>query len=97
MAGSVPSPAMARSSVKVGVGAITSVNAVEGQNRTRVVLNLVKPAAYTSTSDNRSYTITVENPVGAVAGTQAAKTTRFASASPIPLPTYTRPSWVLPW
>ena len=71
---------MAKTSVKVGVGAITSVNAVEAQNRTRVVLNLVKPAAYTSTSDNRSYTITVENPVGAVAGTQAAKTTRFASA-----------------
>ena len=71
---------MAKTSVKVGVGAITSVNAVEGQNRTRVVLNLVKPAAYTSTSDNRSYTITVDNPVGGIAGTQAAKTTRFASA-----------------
>lgn len=71
---------MAKTSIKVGVGAITSVNAIEAQNRTRVVLNLVKPAAYTSTSDNRSYTITVENPVGAVAGTQAAKTTRFASA-----------------
>lgn len=72
---------MARTSVKVGVGAITSVNAIEAQNRTRVVLNLVKPAAYTSSSDNRSFTITVENPVGAVAGTQAAKTTRFASAA----------------
>ena len=71
---------MAKTSVKVGVGAITSVNAVEAQNRTRVVLNLVKPAAYTSTSDNRSYTITVDNPVGGIAGTQAAKTTRFASA-----------------
>ena len=72
---------MAKTSVKVGVGAITSINAVEAQNRTRVVLNLVKPAAYTSTSDSRSYTITVENPIGAVAGTQAAKTTRFASAA----------------
>jgi type IV pilus assembly protein PilQ len=72
---------MAKTSVKVGVGAITSVNAVEAQNRTRVVLNLVKPAAYTSTSDNRSFTITVENPVGGIAGTQAAKTTRFASAA----------------
>jgi len=72
---------MARTSVKVGVGAITSVNAVEGRNRTRVVLNLVKPAAYTSASDGRNFTITVENPVGAVAGTQAAKTTRFASAA----------------
>jgi len=72
---------MAKTSIKVGTGAITSVNAVEAQNRTRVVLNLVKPAAYTSTSDNRSFTITVENPSGQVAGTQAAKTTRFASAA----------------
>jgi type IV pilus assembly protein PilQ len=72
---------MARTSVKVGTGAVTSVNAVEAQNRTRIVVNLVKPAAYTSTSDNRSFTITVENPVGAVAGTQAPKTTRFASAA----------------
>jgi len=72
---------MARTSFKVGTGAVTSVNAVEAQNRTRIVVNLVKPAAYTSTSDNRSFTITVENPVGAVAGTQAPKTTRFASAA----------------
>jgi len=71
---------MAKTSIKVGVGAITSVNAVEAQNRTRVVLNLVKPAAYSSTSDGRNFTITVDNPVGSVAGTQAAKTTRFASA-----------------
>ena len=71
---------MAKTSVKVGVGAITSVNAIEAQNRSRVVLNLVKPAAYTSSSEGRNFTITVENPVGAVAGTQAAKTTRFASA-----------------
>ena len=71
---------MARTSVKVGTGAVTSVNAVEAPNRTRIVVNLVKPAAYTSTSDNRSFTLTVENPVGAIAGTQAVKTTRFASA-----------------
>lgn len=71
---------MAKTSVKVGVGAVISINAVEAQNRTRVVLNLVKPAAYTSTSDNRSYTITVDSPVGGIAGTQPAKTTRFANA-----------------
>ncbi len=72
---------MARSSVKVGTGAVTSVNAVEAQNRSRIIVNLVKPAAYTSTSDNRSFTLTVDNPVGGVAGTQAAKTTRFANAA----------------
>src|SRR4030066_637808 len=71
---------MAKTSIKVGVGAITSVNAIEAQNRSRVVLNLVKPAAYTSSSEGRNFTITVDNPVGAVAGPQAAQTTRFASA-----------------
>lgn len=71
---------MSRTNVKVGTGAVSSINAVEAQNRTRIVLNLVKSAAYTSTSDNHSYTITVDNPVGGVAGAQAPKTTRFASA-----------------
>jgi type IV pilus assembly protein PilQ len=71
---------MAKTSTKVGQGAVASVHVIEAQHRTRVVLNLVKPAAYTSTSDNRSFTITVENPVGGVVGTQAPKTTRFANA-----------------
>ena len=71
---------MSRTSIKVGTGAVTSVNAIEAQNRTRIVLNLVKPAAHTSSVDGRNYTITVDNPVGGVAGAQAPKTTRFASA-----------------
>jgi type IV pilus assembly protein PilQ len=71
---------LAKPSINVGVGAVTSIHTIEAQNRTRVVLNLVKPTAYTSTFDSRSYTITLENPVGGVAGTQATKTTRFASA-----------------
>ena len=71
---------MSRTSIKVGTGAVSSVNAIEAQNRTRIVLNLVKPAAYTSSADNQSYTITVDNPTGGVAGAQAPKTTRFASA-----------------
>jgi type IV pilus assembly protein PilQ len=72
---------MAKTSAKVGQGAVASVHVIEAQHRTRVVLNLVKPAAYTSTSDNHSYTVTVENPVGGVVGTQPPKTTRFASAA----------------
>ena len=71
---------MSRTKIKVGTGAVTSINAIEAQNRTRIVLNLVKSAAYTSSHDNHNYTITVDNPVGGVAGSQAPKTTRFASA-----------------
>lgn len=71
---------MSRTSVKVGTGAVTSINAIEAQNRTRIVLNLVKPASYTSTFDNQSYTVTVDNPTGGITGTQPAQATRFASA-----------------
>lgn len=70
----------AKSSLKIGEGAVLSVNAVEAQNRTRLVVNLVRPAGYTTVSDNRTFTITVDNPAGGIAGTQAAKTTRFATA-----------------
>jgi type IV pilus assembly protein PilQ len=69
-----------KSSVKVGEGAVNSVTAVEAQNRTRIVLNLVRSVAYTTSTDGRNYTITVESAAGGVAGTQAAKTTRFATA-----------------
>ncbi|MCK7583598.1 MAG: AMIN domain-containing protein [Chromatiales bacterium] len=71
---------MAVSSVKIGEGAVLGVNAVQGKDRSRVVVNLVRAAGYTTTSDARSFTITVDNPVGGIAGTQAPKTTRFASA-----------------
>jgi type IV pilus assembly protein PilQ len=71
----------ARSSVKIDQGAVTSINAIEAQNRTRVVVNLVRAAGYTTSSDGRSFTITVDNPAAGVAGTQAPKTTRFATAA----------------
>jgi type IV pilus assembly protein PilQ len=72
---------LGRPSIKVGEGAVLGVNAVEAQNRSRLVVNLVRPAGYTTAADNRSFTITVENPTGGAAGTQATKTTRFASAA----------------
>ncbi len=71
---------MAVSSVKVGEGAVLGINAVQGKDRSRVVVNLVRAAGYTTASDARSYTITVDNPASGIAGTQAPKTTRFASA-----------------
>ena len=70
----------AKKSVKIGTGAVLGVDAVEAQNRTRLVVNLVRPAGYTTASDQHTFTITVDNPAGGIAGTQAAKTTRFATA-----------------
>ena len=73
--------ALDRSSLRVGEGVVASVNAVESDNKTRLVINLVRSAAYTSIIEGNSYTLTIENPPSKVADTQAAKTTRFASAA----------------
>jgi len=70
-----------RSLVKVDQGAVTSINAIEAQNRTRIVVNLVRAAGYTTSSDGRSFTITIDNPTGGIAGTTGSKTTRFATAA----------------
>ncbi len=70
-----------KSALRVGEGVVASVNAVESDNRTRLVINLVRSASYTSVIEGNSYTLTIENPASTIAGTQAAKVTRFATAS----------------
>ena len=69
-----------KSALRVGEGVVASVNAVESDNRTRLVINLVRSASYTSVIEGNSYTLTIENPASTIAGTQAAKVTRFATA-----------------
>jgi type IV pilus assembly protein PilQ len=41
----------------------------------------VRPAAFTSVIEQNAYTLTIDNPASTIAGTQAPKTTRFASAT----------------
>jgi type IV pilus assembly protein PilQ len=72
---------LAKKNVRINEGAVLSLNAVESQNRTRVVLNLVRPAAYSAKVDGNAITLLIENPAAAVSGSQAthaAKTVRFA-------------------
>ena len=69
-----------RKTVKIGTGAVVSVTAVESDNRSRVVLKLVKPVAYSAHVEEGGLSLIVENPVSAIVGTQAPKTTRFATA-----------------
>ncbi len=73
--------ALDKSSLRVGEGVVASVNAVEADTKTRLVVNLVRSASYTSVIEGNSYTLTIDNPSSTVAGTQAAKTTRFATAT----------------
>ena len=69
-----------KSALRVGEGVVASVNAVESDNRTRLVVNLVRSASYTSVIEANSYIITIENPASTITGTQTTKTTRFATA-----------------
>jgi len=72
---------LARKNLRINEGAVLSLNAIESQDRTRVVLNLVRPAAYSATVEGKAITLLIENPAAAVSGSQAthaARTTRFA-------------------
>ena len=76
---------MARKTVRIGVGAVTSVTAVEVEDRTRVVFNLVKPVAHVSSVDESGVTLTVDSPTSKIAGASNTgtppKTTQFAVAT----------------
>ncbi len=72
---------LARKNLRINEGAVLSLTAIESQNRTRVVLNLVRPASYNATVEGKAITLLVDNPAAIVSGSQAthaAKTTRFA-------------------
>ena len=72
---------MPKRSIRIGEGALVSLNAIEAGNRSRVVLNLVRPVAYKGAVDGSSYVVTLENPtVGIGAKPEAPKVTRFAQA-----------------
>ncbi len=68
--------------VKIGVGVVSGINTIEAKGRTRVVVNLVRSAGYTTSADNRNFTITIDNPVSDVYGSKVPKSTRFAEAQP---------------
>ncbi len=68
-----------RKSVRVGTGAVTNVTAVEAQNRSRVVMRLVKPVAYSTHLEKDGITVVLENPTSAIGGTEPPKTTRFTT------------------
>jgi type IV pilus assembly protein PilQ len=70
---------LAKKSVPVKEGAVTSVTAVEAEGRTRVVLSLIKSVAYSTSIEGKNFVVTVAAPASAIAGTEQPKTTHFAS------------------
>jgi len=73
--------AMPRRNVKIGVGSVNNVVAVEGEGRSRVVLNLVRPVAYATHVLPDGISIVVENPADKIAAAAQPKTTHFAAAA----------------
>ncbi len=61
-------------------GALTSVTAIPADDRTRVVLSLIKPVSYSTVIDGNNFVVTLDPPATAIAGAEPPKTTRFASS-----------------
>ncbi|MHB8744514.1 MAG: type IV pilus secretin PilQ [Sulfuricaulis sp.] len=71
---------MAKSTIPVNEAVVTSVIAVEAENRTRIVLSLIKPVAYSTSIEGNNFVLTVEAPVSASVEATEPKITHFASS-----------------
>ncbi len=69
-----------RKSIAVKEAAVTNVTAIEAEDRSRVVLSLIRPVAYSTNIEGNNFVLTVEAPVSAIAGAVEPKTTHFASS-----------------
>ncbi|HKQ29994.1 MAG TPA: type IV pilus secretin PilQ, partial [Burkholderiales bacterium] len=61
-------------------GAVTNITAVAVDDRTRVVLKLIKTVAYRTAADGNNFVITVDAPVSGHSTTEQAKVTHFAGS-----------------
>ncbi len=68
-----------KKNLSIKEAAVTNVTAIEAEDRSRVVLSLIKPVAYSTSIEGNNFTVTVEAPVSAIAGAVEPKTTHFAS------------------
>ena len=66
--------------LSVKEGALTSVTAIPGEDRTRVVLSLVKPVSYVTAIQGNTFVVTLDPPATAVGAATTPKATRFASS-----------------
>jgi type IV pilus assembly protein PilQ len=76
---------LTKKTFSVGVGVVRSVAAVQGKNRTRVVLDLVKMAPYKTRIDGNHFYITVEGGNIAAVSPPAAATATAASEASAPV------------
>jgi len=72
---------MPKKNLSVKEAAISTVTAIEAEDRSRVVVSLIKPVAYSTNVEGNNFIITVEAPVSAISGAVEPKTTHFASTN----------------
>jgi len=69
---------MAKRTVSIKQGAVTSATAIEAEGKSRVVLNLIKSVAYQSAIEENAYVLTLASPTVSVGQEEAAQVTHFA-------------------
>ncbi len=69
---------LVKKSLKIGVGVVEGITTVETNDRTRVVLSLLRPADYQSQINDQGMTIVVASPLR-ISNTAAVKSTRHFS------------------
>lgn len=67
-----------KNAINAGDGLLRSMNAVQANNRTRIVLNLNKPATYSTSIEGRTVLVTLQ--ASGSAGVSDAATTHFSQA-----------------
>ncbi len=72
---------LARNVVPVKSGAVESIAAVETDDRTRIVVNLVRPVSYDSQITDEGMVLIVESATTGIARAVTPKTTRFAKTA----------------
>jgi type IV pilus assembly protein PilQ len=70
---------LTKRSLPIKEGAVLNVTTIEAPDRTRVVLSLVRPVAYTTSTKGNTFAIILDTPVRAIAPAQKPRTTRFAA------------------
>ena len=68
-----------KNTVEVGKGALTSINIVQAGERTRLVMNLLRPVTYESKIDGNNLLVTLH---AVNAGTETSSSTLFAAPEP---------------
>lgn len=73
--------ALQKNSLNVGQGVLRSLSLAQAKGRTRMVLNLTRPASYTATVSGNEVNVELQSSVASSSSSSAGAVTRFAEAT----------------